>query len=95
MRLRRCGTWLVSTSHIAGVNGGRSAGCDRLLLPAVSIEVLEDRAGVKATVILVLMPKLQNENKRTENNILLNKYYCSSTEAQNPDSTCLPFKLTS
>jgi len=58
--LRRGGTGLIGAggSTIAG------AGCDRLLLPAVTIEVLENRAGVKATVVLVLVPKLQREKNK-------------------------------
>jgi len=53
--LRRCGTGLVG----AGGSTITGAGGDRLLLPAVAIEVLEDRAGVQATAVLVLVPKLQ------------------------------------
>lgn len=68
MRLRRCGTGLIATSHVVvvRVDAGRGAGGDRLLLPAIAIEVFKDGTRVKATVILILVPELQQiiENRK-------------------------------
>lgn len=56
MRLRRGGTGLV----VAGGSSITGSGCSySLLLPAVAIQILEERAGVEAAVVLVLVPELK------------------------------------
>jgi len=62
MCLGRCGTVLIATSNTARIHTPRCTGCNRLLLPTITIEVLEYGAGVKAAVVFILVPELQMKN---------------------------------